>query len=389
MQHRKLFAGAIAALLGIGALSAGADAAWNGVRYFPCYGTGASWTFDGLFGPFTERAVRQFQREHGLAVDGVAGPATLRALKLPYHRTLRCGMGGRDVLMLQHRLAGLGVWRGEVTEPAGPYHGKAARPGTARPHARPTARPTRPQPHATATPGGYASPMTQETPMPEESPTPYVEPSVRPTPVATPWPSQAPESEGMVATNEPTLDLKAGAWLVPISGYWYIPTGGTSFNGDWSGVRGNWYGDGTLWFGNLGVGGSIVSFNLVNPAFDLGPFSKGGTLMYDGLVKYRFDHGYYNLYAGYRGLNTGTGLNFGTVGVGLERPIAGSWLWLNGHLQGGHNFSNSYFYDGQLGLGLHAGPVGLDLAFRHLGLQAGTNPLATVNGPIADLSLKF
>jgi hypothetical protein len=298
-------------------------------------------------------------------------------------------MGGRDVLMLQHRLAGLGVWKGEVTEPVGPRHGATRRPAP-RPTARATARPMHPQPHATATPEPWRSPIVQETPSPEETPTPnYVEPSVRPTPGASAWPSPMPESESMVATNEPTLELKAGAWLVPVSGYWYVPLGGTTPNFDWSVVRGNWFGDGTLWFGNLGLGGSVVSFNLVNPAFNLGPFSSGGTLMYDGLVKYRFDHGYYNLYAGYRGLNTGTGLNFGTVGVGLDRPIAGSWLWLNGHLQGGHNFSNSYFYDGQLGLGLKAGPVGLDLGFRHLGLQAGTNPLATVNGPVADLSVKF
>jgi peptidoglycan hydrolase-like protein with peptidoglycan-binding domain len=35
---------------------------------------------DGLFGPVTERAVRRFQRENALAIDGVAGPRTLRVL---------------------------------------------------------------------------------------------------------------------------------------------------------------------------------------------------------------------------------------------------------------------------------------------------------------------
>ena len=35
---------------------------------------------DGYFGEGTEDAVKSFQRYNGLAVDGVAGPATLRVL---------------------------------------------------------------------------------------------------------------------------------------------------------------------------------------------------------------------------------------------------------------------------------------------------------------------
>lgn len=36
---------------------------------------------DGVFGPLTESAVREFQRDSGLYVDGIAGPATIRELE--------------------------------------------------------------------------------------------------------------------------------------------------------------------------------------------------------------------------------------------------------------------------------------------------------------------
>ncbi len=41
---------------------------------------------DGIFGKRTQKAVRAFQRDAGLKVDGIAGPDTFAKLGLPYYR---------------------------------------------------------------------------------------------------------------------------------------------------------------------------------------------------------------------------------------------------------------------------------------------------------------
>ncbi|MFN2479183.1 MAG: N-acetylmuramoyl-L-alanine amidase [Pseudonocardiaceae bacterium] len=56
---------------------------------------------DGIFGAQTEIALRSFQRDYGLLVDGVCGPATLRALRQLQPKV----RGGRPVLLREQERA--------------------------------------------------------------------------------------------------------------------------------------------------------------------------------------------------------------------------------------------------------------------------------------------
>jgi peptidoglycan hydrolase-like protein with peptidoglycan-binding domain len=61
-------------------------------------------TADGIFGPNTEAAVRQFQSDNGLQVDGVAGPDTFMAMGLPQLVILHKPLRGEQVRRLQEAL---------------------------------------------------------------------------------------------------------------------------------------------------------------------------------------------------------------------------------------------------------------------------------------------
>ena len=87
---------------------------------------------DGISGPQTTHAVRAFQRRAGLHVDGIAGPQTRRALgrvgrPLYGRRTLRSGMHGWDVAVLQFMLLRRGASPGIVDGYFGPETGRAVR----------------------------------------------------------------------------------------------------------------------------------------------------------------------------------------------------------------------------------------------------------------------
>ncbi|TSD99263.1 N-acetylmuramoyl-L-alanine amidase [Skermania sp. ID1734] len=81
-------------------------------------GSGHYWAADAVFDETLDGAVRAFQQQRGLLVDGVVGPATYRALKEASYRLgartliyqLSAPMYGDDVATLQRRLQDLGFY---------------------------------------------------------------------------------------------------------------------------------------------------------------------------------------------------------------------------------------------------------------------------------------
>ena len=60
---------------------------------------------DGEFGPKTEEALKAYQQQHGLAVDGIAGPDTFAQMGLHELVLLKVGTSGETVKKLQRSLA--------------------------------------------------------------------------------------------------------------------------------------------------------------------------------------------------------------------------------------------------------------------------------------------
>jgi peptidoglycan hydrolase-like protein with peptidoglycan-binding domain len=78
---------------------------------------------DGIFGPKTETAVKDFQSGEGLTVDGIVGPQTWAKLPpIAATPTLRRGSTGDGVKRLQKALSQLHAQGGGVLDP-GPIDG--------------------------------------------------------------------------------------------------------------------------------------------------------------------------------------------------------------------------------------------------------------------------
>ena len=78
---------------------------------------------DGIYGPQTRRAVRQFQAAHGLAVDGIAGPQTLGALGLSTGGG-QTGSSGSTASAVLERIAQCESGGDPTTDTGNGYYGK-------------------------------------------------------------------------------------------------------------------------------------------------------------------------------------------------------------------------------------------------------------------------
>jgi cellulose synthase (UDP-forming) len=78
---------------------------------------------DGLYGPLTERAVSRYQRRHGLSVDGVVGPETLRELRCRRSSRRHVRRNTRPTVSSPGAPAHAHRWRPIVEAPATNFRG--------------------------------------------------------------------------------------------------------------------------------------------------------------------------------------------------------------------------------------------------------------------------
>lgn len=323
--------------------------------------TGES-AYDGIYGPMTADRVRRFQRAHGLKADGLAGPATLRALRLPATATLKPGMTGPAVARLQAALARRGFW----TLPS-----PTARVPALVPFPVPELPMEAPLPTDEDTWITPAPLYTDQPPAPA-TPEPYADWEATPSP--TPSPAEAPEAL-RPTTPEPTevprfVRFGGGAWyhqgtLTPL-------------------VRAE-FGQG-LWVARLAatflpgtnpILGTTSTAQMTTTDLHLGFHLGEGTLLVGTRIP--------DLFA--------PTTAYGSFGFRIGGPLWGRSLGWGVFGLAGLDPATRYFVDGLAALEAHVGPFGINGGWRFLGQHQltapGTLSPVTYSGPQLGLTLQF
>jgi peptidoglycan hydrolase-like protein with peptidoglycan-binding domain len=357
-----------------------APASWQG-----------SWEIDGVYGPYTETAVREFQKARGLWVDGIAGPRTLRALGWPdTNHVMRCASRGPLVRRLQRDLARTDFWafgpaKSAVRQASGATPASPGTKVTVRPTARPTVRPSAtPTPRPTPMPTAQPSAQPTATPVPVQ-PTPDVAPT--PAPTIAPGEARVPLPPDAFVTREP-----AGAQLVEAGGGLWFNTLAAATGPDVAFAPGqpSWFAHADLWRGAWGVGAEVVRYNPTGTAIPVTRFYGPNTYMGDAGLRFRFNANQQVLGLGYRKL-TQNNLDFVTLGLRSRTPLAGEWLWLRADGLVGGNSNGGYTYDVNTGLSLQWRPLELGVGYRLMTISRlqANEPVYTTSGPTVGLSLGF
>lgn len=348
-----------------------------------------SWEIDGVYGPYTEKAVREFQKARGLWVDGVAGPRTLRALGwADANHLLQCTSSGPLVRRLQQDLARTDFWalgpaKAAVRQAPRATPAAAASPGV-KPIAKPAVKPAV-KPSVAPTP----RPTPKPTAQPSARPTPQPTPRVAPTPAATSAPGEVrvPLPPDAFVNREPD-----GAQLLEAGGGLWFNTLAAATGPDATFAPGqpSWFASAALWRGAWGLGAEVVRYNPTGGAIPLTRFYGPNTYMGDAGLRFRFNANQQVLGLGYRKL-TQNNLDFVTLGLSSKSPLAGEWLWLQaGGLVGG-NTNGGYTYDVNTGLSLQWRPLELGVGYRLMTISRlqANEPVYTTSGPTVGLSLHF
>lgn len=333
------------------AVSAQSAAAPGGARQTPVS------PYDGIYGPLTVERVKRFQRAHALEADGVAGPATLRALRLPPSPSLKPGMRGPAVARLQAALDRRGFWN--LAAPAAE--------ATPRLTDFPTPEPALDGPEPTDDSSWITpAPLYTDQPAAPSTPEPYAD-----------WePTPAPSAPEALRPNARAEEGEPARAYVRFGGAYWLTQGASVPSVRAEAGRGPWLGRLGATFLDTpapGLGARrTVSILDAHLGYDLG----GGALL--GGV--RLD----DLFA--------PSLVYGSLGIRVGGPLWGEHLGWGVLALGGLHPSSAYFVDGLAALEGRLGPLGATLGWRVIGqhwLSPGGRAPSNYYGPQAGLTLQF